>query len=299
VSIIMLLQGGLGNQMFQYALGRRLADERNVPLVLDISRLGKKLRNSDTIRTFRLGGFNIRAQVEEKTQARWFSGDVLGDWGGKVYRRALWLIPENWRGYHREPGSHVFFPEIFNIGHRACLMGFWQSEKYFIKTREKLLKDFSLKEELTGRNQEFAQQIGAVNAVGIHIRRGDYVTNKITNEYHGVCPLEYYLKCVSQLEEEVEKPHYFVFTDDPSWARENLRLSKPMTVMDQNGAEKDYLDMHLMSLCKHFIIANSSFSWWGAWLAEYPEKIIYAPKIWIRDSSIDTRDFIPDGWRKI
>jgi hypothetical protein len=299
MSIIMLLQGGLGNQMFQYALGRRLADERKVPLVLDTSMLGGKANNKDTIRTFRLGAFNIRAQVSEKTNARILSGDIFGEWGSRQYRRVLQHLPFRWRSYIHETESHKYDPYIFKVGKTVCLMGFWQSEMYFIDHRRFLLEDFSLKEIITGRNLDFALQIEEVNSVGIHVRRGDYVTNRITNEYHGVCPLEYYLKCVSQLEEEVEKPHYFVFTDDPLWVRENLHLNNPMTVMDQNGVEKDYLDMYLMSLCKHFIIANSSFSWWGAWLAEYPEKIIYAPKIWVRDSSIETRDFIPDGWRKI
>lgn len=119
----------------------------------------------------------------------------------------------------------------------------------------------------------------------------------MTNEQHGVLNLDYYYRCVDSILGLVVKPHFFIFSDDPEWARINLKLSHPSTIVDHNGVEKNYEDLRLMSQCRYYIIANSTFSWWGAWLCKKSEKIVFAPQKWFQDKSIDTRDLIPNGWK--
>ena len=150
-----------------------------------------------------------------------------------------------------------------------------------------------------GLNAELASEIQATVSVGVHIRRGDYVANPIANQFHGVCSLEYYLAAIAKLKEEIGAPRFFVFSDDIGWARQNLRLPDPTTFVDHNGEAHDYEDLRLMSLCKHHIIANSSFSWWGAWLSNNPDKIVIAPERWFRDPSMDPRDLVPEGWHRL
>lgn len=148
-------------------------------------------------------------------------------------------------------------------------------------------------------NEQVAQNILSVNAVSLHVRRGDYVSNLTINQFHGTCSLEYYNQAIAQIAKKVETPHFFVFSDDPEWVKSNLKIDYSITIVDHNNADKNYEDIRLMSLCKHHIIANSSFSWWGAWLCRNPNKIVIAPLKWFNDKSINTTDLIPDGWIKI
>ena len=136
-------------------------------------------------------------------------------------------------------------------------------------------------------------------AVSLHIRRGDYVSNPVTNNYHGTCSLAYYKKAVLLLKEKIENPSFFIFSDDLLWARENLDFINDMTFIDLDKSIPDHEEMHLMSQCKHNIIANSSFSWWGAWLNENSDKIVIAPKKWFSDNTINTEDLIPAKWMRI
>ena len=133
----------------------------------------------------------------------------------------------------------------------------------------------------------------------MHIRRGDYVSNPTTNKLHGTCSLEYYHNAVDIIAAKVSNPHFFIFSDDHEWARNNFKIDYPLTFVAHNNAGKNYEDMRLMSLCKHHIIANSSFSWWGAWLGSNPKKIVCAPRGWFKDKSLNTNDIIPSDWSRI
>ena len=132
--------------------------------------------------------------------------------------------------------------------------------------------------------------------MSIHIRRGDYVSNKITNLTHGVCGIEYYINAINYISKHVEQPYFFVFSDEPEWARENLKITFPITYINHNTSQNDFEDMRLLSLCKQHIIANSSFSWWGAWLSRNDNKIVIAPKKWFNEYKADTKDLYPDDW---
>jgi len=156
-----------------------------------------------------------------------------------------------------------------------------------------------VKDEPDNVNFQTAERISAVNAVCVHIRRGDYVSNPTTNQFHGNCSLEYYRPAMGIMALKVEDPNYFIFSDDPEWASDSLKGASSMTTVDHNKADRNYEDLRLMSLCKHHIIANSTFSWWGAWLCKYTGKIVIAPRRWFRDELLNTSDLIPTGWKRI
>jgi hypothetical protein len=136
-------------------------------------------------------------------------------------------------------------------------------------------------------------------AVSLHVRRGDYASNPVTNQYHGTCSLRYYLDAVSTLVSLGVQPRLFVFSDDIPWAQASLRFDFPVTFVGHNPASADHEALRLMSMCRHHIIANSSFSWWGAWLGSHPDKVVIAPRKWFNGATHDTRDLIPASWRQV
>jgi len=176
------------------------------------------------------------------------------------------------------------------------LDGFWGNEKYFIDIREILLEEFQLFNPSDEVNMKLAEQIGTCNSVAVHIRRGDYVTNPITYKYHGLCSLDYYERAISEISKTTEDPHFFMFSDDPRWVKENIKTNYPTTYITHNTPAQGHEDLNLMFKCKHNIIANSSFSWWGAWLNINPNKIVYAPSRWANNFSVNTRGFLPENW---
>ena len=133
----------------------------------------------------------------------------------------------------------------------------------------------------------------------MHVRRGDYVSDLKASNMLGALSLDYYHNAAQYVAARVANPTFFVFTDDPVWAKEHIRIDHPVIFVMHNRSNKAYLDMHLMSICRHNIIANSTFSWWGAWLNRNADKIIVAPRTWYRDTSYDTTDLIPEAWVRI
>ncbi len=193
-----------------------------------------------------------------------------------------------------EPHFH-HWPGISDAPQDSYLVGYWQSEKYFLEVDSIIRSDFTFKAPLVGLNVEFAKKISQLNAISLHLRRGDYVTDKKTNQILGVCPIEYYQAATQHMAKHVERPHYFIFSDDVPWAKNNLRLDFPCHYIEHNIGTESHNDMHLMSLCQHHIIANSSFSWWGAWLNPSPTKIVVAPQQWFTTAT-NTKDLFPLGY---
>ncbi|HET6995265.1 MAG TPA: alpha-1,2-fucosyltransferase, partial [Chitinophagaceae bacterium] len=140
----------------------------------------------------------------------------------------------------------------------------------------------------------YLDEIRSVNAVSIHVRRGDYVNDKETNAVHGVCSIDYYREAINRLSGEISEPRFYIFSDDMDWARANLPISPHLAVYVDNNQMASHEDLRLMSSCKHHIIANSSFSWWGAWLSDYAGKKVIAPRNWFR--TLENKDIIPNGW---
>ena len=202
-----------------------------------------------------------------------------------------------------EPQSNYFRfdPEVLRrrFSGSVSVRGFWQSEKYFKDVAETIRRDFTIKIPQAGRNKELAALIKSCESVSLHIRRGDYISNPHTKQYHGICDLSYYYLCIEQVGKKVERPHFILFSDDPEWVRENLKVQYPMVLVDHNTTEYAYEDLRLISQCKHHIIANSTFSWWGAWLNSDTDKMVFAPRRWFGTKEQNDADLIPENWMRI
>lgn len=288
--IVLRLYGGLGNQLFQYAAGRRLAHARNAELVLDLDWYAHTPAGV-TARSFELQHYPIRARQADAREQAWcrlHNQRLLG---------RLPLLPRRWRPC-RENGF-AFDARMLDLPDDSYLDGYWQSYRYFEDVAE------LIHTELTpvvppggGRDREIAAAIAGSEAVAVHVRRGDYVTNQATNATHGACTLDYYRAAVDRILPHLARPHFFVFSDDPSWTRAHLALPGEVTFVDHNGPDSAFQDLRLMSLCHHQILANSSFSWWGAWLNRRPGRIVIAPRQWFAVAR-DTSALIPEDWIRL
>jgi len=289
--VIARLIGGLGNQLFQYALGRTLAASRSTTLKLDITDY-----ETYKAQTYALGHFNVIESFATRDEIRRLRG---GGWMAEhLSRRLHRLIPFRKDSYVLEKGFG-FDPEVLQSPDNIYLEGYWQSEKYFTGIEGLLRNELTIRHSLSGRNQETAARIAGCNAVSLHVRRGDYVSDPDSSRVHGLCGPDYHQTAVRRIAEASPQSHLFVFSDDPEWAARNLHLDHPMTVVTGNDARHAYEDLHLMSLCRHHIIANSSFSWWGAWLGANPDKTVIAPARWFASGKFDTRDLFPPSWTTI
>ncbi|WP_136636360.1 alpha-1,2-fucosyltransferase [Pseudooceanicola onchidii] len=267
--------GRTGNQMFQYAAARALALELCTRVVLD-DRLAIARGERSITRIWDL----------PRTQA-----PMPPSKHDRKLAHYQWRYLGRSPKYVREKGLG-FDPAFFSLPDDSYLHGYWQSEKYFGRHADQIRADFALPAP-TGRNAELAEEIAAAPSVSLHVRRGDYVALAA----HGVCDQAYYDAALAQLLPRLDaEPVIFVFSDEPDWARHHLTLPGRRVVIDHNGEDADYEDMRLMSLCDHNIIANSSFSWWGAWLNTNPDKIVVGPKDWFANPKLTNPDILPDGW---
>lgn len=281
--IAVRLMGGLGNQMFQYALGRTLADRHDVPLVLDTSRFVNRPVN-EVPRDFELDCFAIRAEVTDDAvpASRWAVRRMLDT-------RRLRLVSE--KGFR-------FQPEVLRAGDHTLLFGYWQSELYFVSNAPAIQKDFSPTAPPSERTLRLSESIDG-NTVCIHVRRADYVTHPRSSAFHRLMPVDYYNRAIAHIVASAGiTPRILVISDDPEWCVQHLALDYPMTVAELESG-RNWEDLLLISLCRYIVVANSSFSWWGAWLSEASDKIVVAPSAWFRDATVDTRDLLPSQWTVI
>lgn len=297
--IIVRLSGGLGNQMFQYAAARRLAHIHGTVLKLDTSRLDRA-NPLDTPREYELGYFRITAGKAIPGECETF--EELGkEWLNPVYRllqKFGFLPSKSGFRYYRER-RFSFDGRVLRLPDNICLDGYWQSEKYFRDIRDVITAEFTLLDGPAGMNLRLAEQISACNSVSLHVRRGDYIANPAAARYHGTCGIGYYSRAIEEIKKRVALPHLFIFSDDPEWVATNLKPDIPATFIDHNNTSNGGEDLNLMRLCKHNVIANSSFSWWGAWLNGNPGKTVIAPVHWFKEPGMDTRDLIPEDWLRV
>ncbi|MGZ6540009.1 MAG: alpha-1,2-fucosyltransferase, partial [Bacteroidia bacterium] len=288
--------GGLGNQMFQYAFGKSLALKHNVNLKLDISALNdKSIKEEYTIRNFALGNFNVHADLASAQEIKQF----VKNKAGKLIDLASLYFPfkaENF--YLREP-SFSFFKKAFNAPANSYVDGYWQTEEYFSSIRKELLKELSPIKSLSPESILIADKMRKGESVSIHVRRGDYISIPQNNVLFETCSESYYYEAIKMIRNKFPDSFFYIFSDEPEWFKNNIRIDFPVEFVTHNIRENSYEDLVLMSLCKHNIIANSSFSWWGAWLNENPDKIVIAPKHWFKDKSKNTKNLIPQKWIQI
>lgn len=291
--IISNIIGGLGNQMFQYAAGRALALEHGVPLALDVAGFASyPLHQGFELKRL----FHCPAEIASPAE----TARLLGWCNGALVRRLMQrpamaaLRPGRWVV---EPHFH-YWPGFERLGDDCYLSGYWQSERYFAKHQATIRDDFRFTGELDAVNAGLAEKMAQVESVSLHVRRGDYVNNPKNLGIHGVCSPAYYHSAIRHLAERLSSPVFFVFSDDIPWVRENLEIGHPVVHVEHNSGAASFNDMRLMSLCRHNVIANSSFSWWGAWLNGNPEKQVVAPRRWFANDR-KTADLFPAGWTLI
>jgi hypothetical protein len=306
--IITKLKGGLGNQMFQYAAGFSLALKNKTEQKIDISGYDDaRVINSDTPRKFALSIFNITSPIalsEEILQAKYPFKNFSKAW--RFFKQRI--LKQNYTDYDPK-----LFKKIIGQTEKArqtkkdlnfYLDGFFQSEKNFVEFTSQIRQEFTFKKEFFDEKvKQLAEVMQKENSVSIHIRRGDYVNDKKTNKYHGICPIEYYKEAIELIKEKINqqknsthnKPSFYIFTDDEIWVTENF----PSYINVSKNHFKDQEEMYLMSQCRHNIIANSSFSWWGAWLNKNSDKIVIAPQKWVTKNPDPHPNIIPETWIKI
>lgn len=282
--IIVKLSGGLGNQLFQYALGRQLAVLNQTELKLDVSQLGNSLFG--TPRSYALDAFSINASLATNREISELVGasfSMLGRFGA--------ISPF----YQREPHFH-FSPLILRLRGDLYFDGYWQSERYFKPIASLVKQELKLQNTVLSRFQMWQNLIQTSESVSVHVRRGDYTLLSMANRFLRPCGLDYYQKAASILLPQLQQPTFFVFSDDPVWAKTHLHFPVPTHYVTGNSAAED---LALISQCQHHIIANSTFSWWGAWLAAFPHKKIIAPQQWFATERFNTKDLLPDDWGRV
>ena len=195
--------------------------------------------------------------------------------------------------------SFEFDPAVLDSRAPCYLKGYWQSPRYFTAIEPQIRRELTVSAPLEGQNRAVADRIRASLAVSVHVRRGDYAANEQTNKFHGTCSAEYYYAAEKLLQSRVGPLTLFVFSDEPQWAQENLRFASPTVVVGHNQPDRAHEDLRLMTMCRHHIIANSTFSWWGAWLCDEPDKVVVAPRNWFSEGGPRTDDLIPKDWPRI
>lgn len=292
--IIAKITGGLGNQMFQYALGRVLSLKNNTELKLDISAF-----ETYKLHQYSLEKLSIIKKYSQKWDIPWYENTSSNKYIDFILQKIKNLISWYNKHHFRENGFEPFHEKILTLPDWIYLDGYFQSEKYFREYSDVIRNDFEVSISPSQENALMIEKIQSVNAVSLHIRRGDYVKNSNTQALHGLCNAEYYQKSISYIVAMVEKPVFFIFSDDIAWAKENMKTGFEQYYIDFNDASQNHEDIRLMKNCKHHIIANSTFSWWGAWLNPSSEKIVTIPSIWFAGYTYDTKDLYPDGWIRI
>jgi len=289
--IIVRLKGGFANQLFQYATARRIAAANDTEVLFDLSYVDKNSNGAYTQRKFELDQINTKARIASDDELARFSESGLLD---KV---------KNKLGI----GKYLTLYETASLGPlqlkalkgNYLLDGYWQDERYFIEMRKELLDEIQPVYVFTNRGEELKKMILATNSVALHVRRGDYVSLKHANEFHGICSVEYYKKAMEELKKKHNGLSYFVFSDDIDWCKNELSFLPEAVFVENESDKKSSQDLFLMSLCHHNVIANSSYSWWAAWLNQKPDKNVISPLKWFKDAKQDTSNLIPKNWIRL
>jgi hypothetical protein len=294
--IIIRITSGLGNQLFQYAMARAFTLRNNALLKLDIS-----FYKDNYHRIYGLNRFNIHEEIatyEEINSLK--TNNISSGYFSKLIKRInskrINLINDT---YIKEKSYCNFDSDIFKYHDNKYFDGYWANEKYFIDFESQIRKEFTLKRSSNSDYSTWFEFIENSNSVSVHIRRGDY----LSNDLFCALPFSYYEKAVNYLFEHISNPVFYIFSDDISWVKTNMKFAPNVFYVTVKNPPIDYVELILMSRCKHQIIANSTFSWWGAWLNENTQKIVIAPKKWYSNKSAQKQyskgSLIPSSWIKI
>lgn len=281
--------------MFQYAFGKALAIKNNTELTLSTSYLQSKLpfKRWTTPMQYELDIFRLKANLEENI----FSNKLYPF--AKMEHLLREKMNDSKMNVVKETQFH-FQPALLDAPDNSFVKGNFQSEKYFESIESVIRDEFKFTKQLDLENLQWKNEILNSNSVSIHIRRGDYISLKQNANKFAQIPLSYYQNAITYISQNLPSSVFFVFSDDIKWVKENLISDAPLHFIENNNTpQTSHFDMQLMSLCKHNIICNSTFSWWSAWLNNNPQKIVIAPQNWFADISINSQDIIPDEWIKL
>ena len=286
--IIVRVTGGLGNQMFQYAMYKSL-EKKGKLVKLDSKSFYETKKEHNGYELERI--FNIKPNKPTKEDLEKFDENNIST----LFKIKRKLFGD--KKFVYDTKEYVFNKDVYKLKN-SYLNGYWQSIKYFEGIENDIKKDFRFKNQLDNKNLEILNEIENSNSISIHIRRGDYMSPENYNMYGCIATPTYYKKAIKVIEEKVENPTFFVFSNDMDWVKKNIQINSRVFYIDINSGNGSYKDMQLMSNCKHNIIANSSFSWWGAWLNENKNKIVIAPKKWINREDVDSDkiELFCEGW---
>ena len=282
--IIVKLQGGLGNQLFQYSFGKKLSILNNCDLKFDCS----LFLNNHEIRNIEIENFNVEFKIANKS-------DIKIANNKNIFQK-LGIISKT--QYIKQTKLEFDTSIKQKTADNLYVDGYWQTEKYFDDIKVKLIKEFTFKNKLE-LNDKFKNDIEKIQnseSVSIHIRRGDYIKSEIIKKmFRNIFEDNYYSKAIEIVNNKIINPKYFIFSDDIEWCKNNFNIEKEHVFIDEH---KPYEDLYLMSLCKHQITANSTFSWWGAWLNKNQNKVVVSPNKWFYENW-STEDLMPSNWIKV
>lgn len=294
--IVVQLIGGLGNQLFQYAAAKSLSLYHETELQLDVSSfLRTELPDLEVPRDFEMYNFkgvNERS-VDVNTLVNNKEYSFLSEKGLER------LLPNYKRGIYKEPFYH-FDNNFFKSRKNVFLKGGWQSYKYFDKFQNNIVNALQLKDNLIDAGEKtLYETAGSGGVVSVHVRRGDYLRKPIILEWHGIMGKEYYAEAFEQISKRSTINKVLYFSDEPEWVANELLPIMHGEIISGKISKSQYQDFYLMQHCSHNIVANSSFSWWAAYLNPNPDKIVIAPKRWFNKAPYDTKDLIPENWIRI
>lgn len=290
--IVIRLRGGLGNQMFQYAFGKKLAEQFNTKLVIDLTALLRVRKKSNfTNRNYQLDIFNIEEEFLIAPNLIKTLNKLKLNFLIQLLKRIKLIGIKN----IKEKNFHYDEDLITQFSDNKLYSGYWQSEKYFKSAENSLRNELNFKTPLSKNAQEILKKIKQFNSVCIHVRRGDYVYG---HTGFSLLNLEYFIKASNTINSKEKNTHFFVFSDDPNWCKKNIVLEHDFTVVNYETPEEKFKeDLELMSNCNHFIMSASSFSWWAVWLSNTKNKaVVIAPKKWFNNESLNTKDIYMPHW---
>jgi len=288
---IIRLQGGLGNQMFQYAFGMALAQRTKRPVVYDMA-FFEQGNGEHVSRRSELHVFGIEPDRASQTHIERLL-DEHSPWRSRLARQLPAILPPT---TIRERQPYTFLPELLYSPLAQYFDGYWQTERYFEALPNEVRKAFTFLPPTDAHVLRTAAAIEATTSISLHVRRGDYTSHAAAQRYFVTCGVDYYQGAMAHMLNQLPQAEFFVFSDDTAWARKHLPALASLHFVEGNHGDRSPADMYLMSRCKHHIIANSSFSWWGAWLGSWPDNVVIAPIRWLRDPAIPTPDLLPHRW---
>jgi hypothetical protein len=288
--IISKIIGGLGNQMFQYAAGRSLSLRLGMRHLVDLSSFDKyKIHQGFELKNVFDCQVNIASEAECMELLGWQRNlnvqRILSKPVASIFRRSSFVFEPNYN----------YWPDFEMINRSCYLSGYWQSWRYFRNCENIIRRDFTFVQHSDAIFEKTKNLILGGESISLHVRRGDYVENLKAQNKHGSSTLAYYNEAIENMAKGLSQPIFFIFSDDPGWAFDNIKMKYSCHYINDNFGNASFKDMQLMSLCRHHIIANSTFSWWGAWLNANPHKRVIAPLKWFANAQ-HVPDLFPDSW---